>query len=301
MIAASIPPSRGIGTMSVDTLPRNLFAIPDVPSEPLSADPARSDGVTLSGAASASLLAGAIDLSALDPSDEDGLAAAARNAFDLLAGNARLAESSFGKSAMLLVRASVELEKNGSLDALPEDGKVRLARAAESARAFLAEHPRVADSPLGASVAKMAGAVVAAIGTDDGGGRIRLADWLMEAARRAELYFEEYPALAGMPLGEAVSSLIDGVKALADGNPLDADLQTLAKRVGYFLQQHPRLAQSEFGQLVAPLGRGLAAIDVSALPEAEPPAEGKFVSARETAVVLDMKTDEGDDAMRKAA
>ena len=91
-----------------------------------------------------------------------------------------------------------------------------------------------------------------------------------------------------MPLGQVVVQLIDGVKALADGNPLDANLQTLAKRVGYFLQSHPRLAQSEFGQIIAPLGRGIIAVDPSTRPEVETPIVGTIAPAAEAPLVLDM-------------
>jgi hypothetical protein len=66
-----------------------------------------------------------------------------------------------------------------------------------------------------------------------------------------------------MPLGQAVEMLINGVRAMGEGNSVDPYIQNLAKRTGHYVSEHPRLAESEFGQLVSNLARGILALDTT--------------------------------------
>ena len=60
-----------------------------------------------------------------------------------------------------------------------------------------------------------------------------------------------------MPLEKTVGKLLNGVAAQAQGAKTD-DLeatQKLAKRIGAFVENHPRLSESEFGDIVKGLVR----------------------------------------------
>jgi len=185
-----------------------------------------------------------------------GLTGAAREAQQFLDQHPRMANSPFGKAVALLIRSAADLAHTEPPRDLPDDGEAMLMRAIETVEGFLAAHPRVADAPIGRSAAALAEAIASSIrNAGDSSGAHRI-DYLLAAAKRVDLYLGEHSKLASMPLGQVVEKLVDGVKALADGNPLDADLQTLAKRVGHFVQSHPRLAESEFGQLVSHLVQG---------------------------------------------
>ena len=184
---------------------------------------------------------------------------AAREAQQFLDQHPRMANAPFGKAVALLIRGAADLARSDLPRDPLDDGETMLMRAIDTVEDFLAAHPRVADAPIGRSAAALAQGVASAIrNAGDSSGAHRI-DYLFAAAKRADLYLGEHPKLATMPLGQAIEKLVDGVKALADGNPLDADLQTLARRIGHFVQNHPRLAESEFGQVIAHLVSGFPA------------------------------------------
>lgn len=185
-----------------------------------------------------------------------GLTGPGREAQQFLDQHPRMANSPFGKAVALLIRGAAHLAHTEPPRDLPDDGEATLTRAIETVESFLARHPRVAEAPIGRSAAALAQGIASAIREAGDNAGARRIDYLLAAAKKADLYLGEHPKLAGMPLGQVVEKLVDGVTSLADGNPLDADLQTLAKRVGHFVQNHPRLADSEFGQIVSHLVQG---------------------------------------------
>jgi hypothetical protein len=77
-----------------------------------------------------------------------------------------------------------------------------------------------------------------------------------------------------MPLGETVGKLLNGVAAQAQGVKTD-DLeatQNLTKRIGAFVENHPGLSESEFGDIVKDLVREVVAAEgtIKLVSEKEP-------------------------------
>lgn len=187
-----------------------------------------------------------------------------REALAFLNQHPRLANLPFGKAIALLVRGSADLAATGCAGDRTDAGNVTLLRSVETVQTFLAEHPSVADAAIGRAAAGLAGHIAGAIGkiafrnsaeTDP--------ERLVTAVRMAEIYLKEHPQLAVMPLGDAAGKLIEGARLLAGGKPVDPDLQAMARRVGRFVQDYPRLAGCDFGQIVLHLVGTFLATDTA--------------------------------------
>lgn len=87
---------------------------------------------------------------------------------------------------------------------------------------------------------------------------------LLGAAAEAQGFLEANPKIAVMPLGQVAARLADAAMALSEGKPVDGELERLAKRVGLYVNDHPRLADSEFGPIVAHLARSFLAVGAHA-------------------------------------
>lgn len=174
-----------------------------------------------------------------------------REALAFLDQHPRLANLPFGKAIALLVHGSADLAATGRAGERTEAGTVTLLRAVETVQTFLAEHPSVADASIGRAAAGLAGHVAGAIGEIACQGSAASApERLVAAVKMTEIYLREHPQLAAMPLGDTAGKLIEGARSLAGGKPADPDLQALARRVGHFVQEYPRLAGCDFGQIV---------------------------------------------------
>ncbi len=83
-----------------------------------------------------------------------------------------------------------------------------------------------------------------------------------------------------MPLGEAVGKLVSGVSAQGEGSRID-DLEAilkLAKRIGAFVENHPRLSESEFGNIVKDLVREIVVAEETAIAEeTKEPEVGEYL------------------------
>jgi len=112
----------------------------------------------------------------------------------------------------------------------------------------------------------MGKAIVSTIRADGGDPGSTIKHKVIHDAKQAHRYLEERPKIAGMPLSQAVEKLIDGVRAMGERNSVDPNIQNLAKRIGHYVGQHPRLAESEFGQLVSNLARRILALDTTIPP-----------------------------------
>lgn len=88
---------------------------------------------------------------------------------------------------------------------------------------------------------------------------------LLKAARQVHSFLEEHPRIANSPFGKAAGLLVRGAVHLAKGDGADGlppeSKEKLMQAVGKakeFLSNHPRVAESPFGQAVARLGGEIA-------------------------------------------
>ncbi len=202
------------------------------------------------------------------PLGGDPLTTAARNAHAFLDSNPGLAESPVGKAVETLVRGVVHLSKTDGME-LSDEAKKALNEAIDKVKSFLADNPRIQNSPFGKSVAVMARGINAHITSESSN------PGLMEAAREAHGFLKDHGRIAEMPLGEAVGKLVRGVAAQNNGADIGniEAFQKLAKRIGNFVEGHPRLSESEFGQIVKDLVREIVAINEIKTPETDPEPE----------------------------
>ena len=209
-----------------------------------------------------------------DPGGDSDLASSIRKVGQFLEEHPRIAHSPFGKSVQTLMRGAAHLLTTDSAGSFPPEAKDKLMGAVSQVTEFMANHPRVAQSPFGQAVAELGKAIASTIRADGGDPGSTLKEKVIQAAKQAHRFLEAHPKIAAMPLGQAVEKLISGVRAMGEGNGIVPDIQTLAKRISHFVGHHPRLAESEFGQLVANLTRGILALGTSVPPDVEPPVVG---------------------------
>jgi hypothetical protein len=207
------------------------------------------------------------------PLGGDPLTTAARKAHVFLESHPRLAETSFGKAAANLIRGIVHTSKAEGLE-LNEEAKKALHAAVEDVKEFLGAHPRIENFSFGKSVTFMARSISAQISDDAGNSPLKV------AAREAHGYLKDHLRIAEMPLGEAVGKLVNGVAAQAQGAKIDdlEAIQKLAKRIGTFVENHPRLSESEFGDIVKDLVREIVVAQESTSLEFEKePEVGEYL------------------------
>lgn len=205
------------------------------------------------------------------PGGDSDLATSIRKVGQFLKEHPRIAESPFGHSVQTLMRGAIHLVKSdgaGDINAFPPEAWEHLLTSVRQVKEFLDNHPRVAGSPFGKSVAEMGRAIVSTIRAD-GGTTSR--DKIIHAAKQTHQFLEMHPKIGEMPLGQAVEKLINGIRGMSEENNIDSDTQNLAKRIGHFVGSHPRLAETEFGHLISTLTRGILALDTTVPPHVEPP------------------------------
>ena len=83
------------------------------------------------------------------PLGGDPLTTAARKTNEFLWSHSRIAESSFGKAAMNLIRGVAQLSKAQGVE-LSDEAKKALTKAVEDVKEFLGAHPRIENSSFGA-------------------------------------------------------------------------------------------------------------------------------------------------------
>lgn len=208
--------------------------------------------------------------------EQNKLLEAARSVNHFLDETPRITSSPFGRAAGLLVRSAVHFANREDDGNLAPDGEKTVMQGVSAAKDFLEKHPRVADSPFGRAVAKLGAEIVSHIGADNHNAGATSIDRVVRAATATQAFLETHRNIAGLPLGQIVEKLVAGVNELGDESAIDADIQQLAKRISKFVANHPRLAQSEFGQLVAGLTRGILALDTIVPPEVDPPVVADF-------------------------
>ena len=88
---------------------------------------------------------------------------------------------------------------------------------------------------------------------------------LLKAARLVNSFLEEHPRIANSPFGKSAGMLVRGAVHLAKGDGTDGlpqesqeQLMQAVGKVKEFLGNHPRVADSPFGQAVAKLGGEIA-------------------------------------------
>jgi len=249
------------------------------------------DGVRLSNPAQGHAAAWPIDPP--QPGSRGGdsdLAAAVRKVGQFFKEHPRIEHSPFGKSVQTLMRGAVQLVMIGAAgdaDGLSDEDQEKLKGAAIRVTEFLHLHHEATDSLLGQAVSELIKTILSAIEASGASPDVATKDRILEAAGRTQAYLETHPRIAEMPLGQVVERLIGGIQGAAEGNNIDFDSRNLARRVDYFVAQHPRLANSAFGHLVAAFTRGMIAVDAIVPPDGEPSVAGDAITDAAVPVASD--------------
>ena len=134
-----------------------------------------------------------------------------------------------------------------------------LTTAARKAHAFLENHPRLAESPVGKAVQTLVRGVVQ-LSKSDG---MELSDEakkaLNEAIDKVKSFLADNPRVQKSSFGNSVAAMARSIKAHITGESSNAGLLDAAREAQGFLKEHPRIAEMPLGEAVGKLVRGVAA------------------------------------------